>query len=96
MTVVYHPDVQRDVNGILRHYDRISHQLGNEFWDELMSCLQAAARNPKRFHFANRGLRRVNLRRFPYHLLFRELPGRIRITVVRHNRRHPGHAIKRK
>jgi len=35
MKVVYHPAVQKDVNGILRHYDEISPSLGDEFWSEL-------------------------------------------------------------
>jgi len=31
MKVVYHPDVQKDVSKILRHYDRINERLGDEF-----------------------------------------------------------------
>lgn len=37
MRVGYHPAVQRDVSRILRHYDRISPQLGDAFWKELMT-----------------------------------------------------------
>ncbi len=96
MRVAYHPAVQRDVNGILRYYDDISPRLGDELWTELMSCIEAASQNPERFHFADRGLRRVNLQRFPYHFLFRMLPGKIRVTVVRHNKRHPDYGIKRR
>jgi plasmid stabilization system protein ParE len=96
MAVTYHPSVQRDVNRIVSYYDGISRRLGDEFWDELASRIEAATQNPERFHFASFGLRRVNLNRFPYHFLFRALPGKIRITVVRHNRRHPGHGLARR
>ncbi|MBI5773213.1 MAG: type II toxin-antitoxin system RelE/ParE family toxin [Verrucomicrobia bacterium] len=89
MKVVYHPDVQRDVSRILRHYDAINDRLGNEFWDELNSFIRLAATNPQRFHFEGPTRRRVNLKRFPYHFLFREIPGGIRVTVVRHHRQHP-------
>ena len=36
MRVGYHPAVQREVGRMLRHYDRITPQLGDAFWDELM------------------------------------------------------------
>ena len=96
MKVVYHPDVQRDVSRILRHYDGINDRLGDEFWKELNSLISQAADNPERFHYESRDRRRVNLRRFPYHFLFREIPDGIRITVVRHHKRHPERGIERR
>lgn len=95
MKVVYHPAVQRDVSRILRHYDGINDRLGDEFWEELNWFISQAAGNPRRFHFEAPDRRRVNLRRFPYHFLFREIPGGIRITVVRHHRRHPARGLQR-
>ena len=96
MSVVYHPDVQRDVSRILRHYDAINDRLGDEFWAALNSAIQLAAANPQHFHLEGRNRRRVNLERFPYHFLYREIAGGIRITVVRHHRRHPGHGLERR
>jgi len=96
MRVVYHPAVQRDVNKILKHYESISGRLADEFWEELTSRIAATSQNPGRSHFSTASLRRSNLRRFPYHFLFRELPEKIRITVVRHNRRHPDHGVRRR
>ena len=96
MKVVYHPAVQGDVSRILRHYDGINDRLGDEFWEELNLFINQAVANPQRFHFEARNRRRVNLSRFPYHFLFREVPGGIRITVVRHHQRHPGHGLQRR
>jgi plasmid stabilization system protein ParE len=96
MKVVYHPAVQRDVSRILRHYDAINDKLGDEFWEELNSFINLAAANSQRFHVEGKGRRRVNLKRFPYHFLFREIPGGIRITVVRHHKRSPEHGLKRR
>ena len=89
MKVGYHPDVQKDVNRVLRRYDEVSNRLADEFWDELMWFIQMATENPSRFHPAVRDLRRANLKRFPYHFLFRVLPDRIRVTVVRHHKQGP-------
>ena len=95
MTVVYHPAVQSDVSKILRHYDGIDSRLGDKFWSELNSFIAQAIAKPQRFHFDAGGRRRVNLKRFPYHFLFREIPGGIRITVVRHHHRHPDLGVTR-
>lgn len=96
MTAVFHPDVQQDVSRILRHYVQINPRLGDEFWAELMAYVERAADAPHRFHFDANGRRRVNLKRFPYRFLFREIPGAIRITVVRHNRQHPQTGAQRR
>lgn len=95
MRVGYHPAVQRDVSRILRHYDRISPRLGDAFWKELMAMIEAARVAPERFHAVERGRRRANLRRFPYHFLYRIVGDGIRIVVVRHHRRHPSLGMQR-
>ena len=94
--VVYHPAVQKDVSAILRHYDGISRRLGDEFWAELMACIERAAQHPERCHPADSGQRRVNLRRFPFHFLFRVKPDCMRITVVRHHKQHPRTGLLRR
>jgi plasmid stabilization system protein ParE len=96
MRVVYHPAAQRDVSRIPRHYDGIDDRLGDEFWEELNSFISLAATNPQRFHFEARERRRVNLRRFPYHFLFREIAEAIRITVIRHHKQCPEYGLKRR
>ena len=95
MSVTYHPTVQLDVNRILRHYDQISYQLGDAFWEELMTLIETADRSPRRFHSVDKGRRRVNLRRFPYHFLYRITNDGIRIVVVRHHSRDPQHGSGR-
>jgi toxin ParE1/3/4 len=96
MSVVYHPDVQKDVSRILHRYDIINPRLGDEFWAELNAFIQKAAENPGRFHFESPGRRRVNLKRFPFHFLFREVSEGIRITVVRHHKQHPKQGVRRR
>ena len=96
MKVVYHPSVQRDVSRILRYYDGINDRLGDEFWNELHAFINLAADHPHRFHSESPNRRRVNLRRFPYHFLFTEIPDGIRITVVRHHKQHPQPGLQRR
>jgi len=96
MKVGYHPTVQKDVNRALRRYDQFSHDLGDEFWTELNKSIAAASANPLRFHPYLRDLRRANLKRFPYHFLYRVLPDRIRIIAVRHHRQRPTFGLQRR
>jgi hypothetical protein len=58
--------------------------------------VELVSSKPERFHFADQGLRRANLSRFPYHLLFRERSDGIRVIVVRHNKRHPRYGTERR
>ncbi len=96
MKVGYHAAVQQDVNRALRRYDRLSNRLGDEFWHELTACIEAAAANPLRFHPHARGLRRANLKRFPYHFLYRILSDRIRVIAVRHHKQSPHFGLQRR
>ena len=96
MKVDYHPRVQKDVSHAQRHYDRISVRLGDDFWDELMAFIDKAAKNPLRYRLYSEPLRRANLKRFPYHLLFRVVSEGIRVTVIRHNKRHPSFGLDRR
>ncbi len=96
MRVGYHSAVQRDVNRVLRRYDKESSRLGDEFWDELNNYVKAAAVNPLRFHPFIRDLRRANLKRFPYHFLYRILPDRIRVIAVRHHKQNPRFGLHRR
>lgn len=96
MEVSYHPLVKRDVTEALHYYHRISPRLADEFHAEVRSMIERAAEQPLRFHPADQSLRRINLRRFPYHVLYDVRPDSIRILLVRHNKRHPDYSLDRK
>lgn len=70
--------------------------MAHEFWEELSECLIEIRREPRHFHFDVSGLRRCNLKKFPYHVLFMESSVRVRVQVVRHDLRRPSYGIKRK
>lgn len=44
---------------------------------------------------ADEGIRRRAVRRFPYHLIYLELPDRLQILAVAHDRRRPGYWVGR-
>ena len=95
MEVIYHPLVKRDITEALNYYDRISTRLADEFQAEMYSIIAQAETNPLRFHPTQRGFRRANLRRFPYHVLYEVRADSLRVMHVRHNKRHPDYGMQR-
>lgn len=97
MRLVLHREVHSDVDAIMGYYERVaSRDLADDFYAELRHFMLDAAARPESFSIRGRGLRRVNLHRFPYHFLFRIVGGAVRILVVRHHRRHPSLGIHRR
>ena len=96
MEIKFHPQVHRDLAEVLRYYHEVSDQLEDEFDEEVRFVIGQVSINPLRFHLADRGFRRANLRRFPYHILY-EVRSEILIVMhIRHNKRHPDYGKQRK
>ncbi len=96
MEIVYHPLVQRDAEGVLAYYHKVSERLAVEFHDEPPSVINEAAENPLKFPPVDQSFRRANLKRFPYHVLYDVSPDRLRVMLVRHHKRHPRYGVSRK
>jgi toxin ParE1/3/4 len=96
MTVDYHPAVEGELREIRRYYDDRSPGLGAQFINEFERQVLALAATPERWMEVTAGLRRCLMRRFPYVIYFRSIDSeRIRITVVKHQRRHPRYGRER-
>ncbi len=91
----FHPSVQRDINEAMDHYASISESLADGFWIELQGAFANVESAPEAHHFDQSGLRRFNLTRFPYNILYVVKDDRIRIQVVRHNSRRPLFGVRR-
>jgi toxin ParE1/3/4 len=97
MRLVLHPKVWSDVDAIMGYYEKVATpQLADEFYAELRRFMEYAVARPESFAVRERDLRRVNLKRFPYHFLFRIADDTVRILVVRHHRRHPSFGAGRR
>ena len=96
MKLVLHRRVCSDVDEIMDYYERAElPELAQDFYRELRIFMQDAACRPDRYHAFKAGLRRANLRRFPYHFLYRIVGDCVRVLVVRHHRRHPDYGLER-
>ncbi|HEX5218588.1 MAG TPA: type II toxin-antitoxin system RelE/ParE family toxin [Verrucomicrobiae bacterium] len=95
MEVTHHPLVKQDVVTALKYYSEISPGLAAEFELELRELIAKAKDNPLRFHPVDRGFRRANLRRFPYHIPYEVRAESVCVMLVRHNKRHPDYGMER-
>jgi plasmid stabilization system protein ParE len=96
MKVIYHRAAARDVRQILDHYEsEAGPQLADRFFKDLLETISKALANPQGFPPLSESLRRVNLRDFPYHFIYQDMPWGIKVMVVRHHRRNPQYGRRR-
>jgi toxin ParE1/3/4 len=97
MRVDYHPAVEVELREIRQYYEERSPGLGIQFIDELERQVLALAATPERWMIVTGEIRRCLMRRFPYIIYFRRVGAdSIRVTVVKHQRRHPDYGRDRK
>jgi plasmid stabilization system protein ParE len=97
MRLILHQKVYSDIDKIMDYYEQADiPELADELYEELRHFMAEAAESPETFSIRERDIRRVNLQRFPYHLLFRIVGDMVRILVVRHHSRHPSLGIRRR
>lgn len=96
MRIEYHPAIESELAEIRDYYNDRSQHLGDEFIDEFERYVLRIAAMPTRWMVARGDTRRALMRRFPYVILFRLVEDDvIRITVIKHERRHPAYGTHR-
>ncbi|MEO0016821.1 MAG: hypothetical protein RLZZ522_104 [Verrucomicrobiota bacterium] len=98
MKLRFHPAVQRDLNEVLDYYEERSDTVADRFWKELQDRLTEIECDPERFGFIDlgRGLRRARLRHFPHLIIFYQSGNTVKVTCVKHERRHPLRGLGRR
>ncbi len=90
MDLTFHRLVQQDPRTVPSYYRSVGGDaLADRFFDELTALVAKMAAQPTMFHPLEGGLWRANMANFPYHLLYRERGGTVRVLVLRHHRQHP-------
>lgn len=96
-TVSVNRHARKEVSEIIAYLDKkAGEKTGDAFFAELMTALEALRQDYGRHHFYRGDLRRVNLKQFPYHVLYRVHLTVVRVLVIRHHHRHPDHGIRRR
>lgn len=97
MIVILHPEVDSDLVQAMEYYEREAiAELALEFFEEFRRCAEVVGQRPESFPEVDDGIRRMNLTRFPFHILF-EIVDReaVEIFAVKHDRRDPNFGLDR-
>lgn len=96
MRLEFNPSVAKDISAAAAWYREVGEQLERDYLLDLKAAFSMIAETPTRFHFDPTGWRRFNLKRFPYHVLFKEKGELVRVMAVRHDRQSPDYGTHRK
>jgi len=83
------PAARREAEDALDWYLERSSRAGDTFISELENGLALIAEAPSLCPHFEAGTRRYVLRKFPYSIIYREMPTRIEIVAVCHHKRRP-------
>lgn len=90
-TVSVHPEAEAETEGAFEWYWARSERAALGFNAELRDAFNTLQESPQACAPYGRGTRRVLLHRYPYFIVFRELPRTIQILAVAHAKRRPGY-----
>jgi len=89
--VEFHEEARLESAAASEWYLEGSEVAASRFVAELSRAIAAIAEAPQRWPAGVSGTRRFVLQRFPYAVVYRELPSKIQVLAVAHGRRRPGY-----
>ena len=97
MKLSVHPEAESEVEASAALYEKeATPALAAKFVKEFKRVAKLLVENPDIGSPRARGRRGFAMSLFPYTVIYRPLPDGIRILVVKHDRRHPGHGGSRR
>ena len=71
-------------------------KFATEFYEEFKRCRQIIGSRPESYPVVRKDIRRINFRRFPYHLLYQIVDKNyVIVLVVKHDSRDPDFGLDR-
>ena len=93
--VEFHEAASLEYEATLEWYLERSELAAAKFADELNRAIAKIIEGPQRWPVGKRGTRKFFLSRFPFVIVYRELPARIQVLAIAHGHRRPGYWKKR-
>lgn len=87
--VEFLPEALREIDDAFEWYFERSVQAAEAFVRETTSAFALIASSPTVWPRYEAGTRRYVLRKFPYNIIYREMPGGIEVVAVAHHKRRP-------
>jgi plasmid stabilization system protein ParE len=87
--LVFHPDVQGEVDDAYRWYEQQRAGLGDDFLAAIEEVFNRLRTTPAVHQVVYQDVRRALPRRFPYAVYYRIHADRVEVIAVQHTRRNP-------
>lgn len=96
MSYVFHPAAEVEHLESIAHYESKRPGLGASYLAEFEMILVHVCESPHRYPVEMKpDLQRVQMKRFPYSVLYRDVSGTIQVLAVAHHRRRPQYWLGR-
>lgn len=92
---VSHPEADLELEEAARRYEECSPGLGDDFLDEFEATLRLILEAPERWRKIRGENRKLNLRRFPYAIVYHFRADHVFIVAVMHLHRRPFYWLHR-
>jgi plasmid stabilization system protein ParE len=89
--VILHCEADVELTAAAKHYACERPELARDFLHAFRAAKDALQRQPDRFPFLERPVRRVRVSGFPYCLVYEEMEDCIQVLAVMHDHRKPGY-----
>lgn len=95
MKVILMRGAIRDAQEGLRWYRERSDQAADNFISEFEWSLDKIQKDPTRYRPIEKPFRKFHMDTYPYSLIYRIVPGAIKVYAVAHDKRRPGYWHRR-
>jgi len=89
--IEFHEEAALESEAALDWYLERSPLAASKFADAISRGMDMIVEAPRRWPMGNHGTRRFILQRFPFAIVYRELPSTIQVLAIAHARRKPGY-----
>lgn len=93
--VRFHPDAESELAHAVDYYNKRVPGLGTDFVAVVKRAADLIQSSPLRRPRCQDGTRKMNLRRFPFAIVYREKPDVLEIIAIAHGARRPNYWRKR-
>ncbi|MFX0138131.1 MAG: type II toxin-antitoxin system RelE/ParE family toxin [Candidatus Hodarchaeota archaeon] len=95
MNVILIPPADKELDDAIRYYNDQLYGLGDQFYNEFLDTMNLVERTPFGWRKVGENTRRINLKRFPYLVLYVIDEDDILVTCIAHQHRNPRYYIDR-
>lgn len=94
--IIYHPDAYIEIDNALGWYGSQSEVLAAKLLERLENALDLIIQNPYLFSCVYKNYRKINLRVFPYSIIYHFKKETVIVISFHHDKRNPKYWRKRK